>query len=130
VAALPAVLALGLVACGDDDDTPETVPASSETEATGGGDVTLPGGSTLPDISLPDISLPDISLPDISVPDLSDISVPEGLIEDALRNVLPDLSDEQISCLADGLETDFDLQRVQELAESCDIDLADVQLGG
>ena len=55
---------------------------------------TLPGGITLP-------SLPDISIPDISVPDT----------ESLLRQVFPNLDDDQVSCLSDALGdigTDFD----------------------
>ena len=132
VAVLPAVLALGLVACGDDDDAPDTVPVTADE---GAGDVTLPGGGTLPDITMPDITMPDITLPggstlpdfsDVTMPDLSNISVPEGMIENLLRDALPQLSDEQVSCLADELGNNLDLSRVPEIAETCDIDAADV----
>jgi len=146
VAVLPVALALGLVACGDDDDAPDSVPASTPAtvdEATGG-DVTLPGGGTLPDISMPDITLPggstlpdlsDITMPDLSdlsIPDFSipDVSLPSGMIEQLLRSTLPNLSDDQIDCLVDGLGGSLDLQQLPDLAQDCNIDASDLTPGG
>src|SRR3954471_20250657 len=69
IAALPAILAFGLVACGDDDDSVSTEPGSvttttereAETDSTDRSPVTLPD---LSDDTLPDISLPsDFTLP-------------------------------------------------------------------
>jgi hypothetical protein len=120
--------ALGLAACGDDDDdepdttsdtTSDTEPAD-DTDAsveTGGslpGD-TLPGGITVP-------SLPDISIPDISVD-------PESL----LRQVFPNLDDEQISCLADAIGdvgSDFDPSQVMDVLDDCNINVSDLGRGG
>jgi hypothetical protein len=131
---LVALGGLGLAACGDDDDddAPSTTLSAGGTLPDGG---TLPGGITvpsLPDVSLPDVSLPDISIPDISIPDISipDISVdPESL----LRQVFPNLDDEQVSCLADALgdiSSDFDASQVMNVLGECNIPISDIAPGG
>ncbi len=81
---------------------------------------TLPGGITLP-------SLPDISLPDISVPDT----------ESLLRQVFPNLDDDQVSCLSDALGdigTDSDpsqvMEQVTEVLDDCNINVSDLTGGG
>src|SRR4051794_1803230 len=104
LAVLPAVLAVGLVACGDDDDSPTTASPTVTTttpEATTGAVPTLPGGITVPDLgsilpggSLPDLgSIPDLgsllpggSLPELSIPDLG--SLPTNA-EEILKSVFP-----------------------------------------
>jgi hypothetical protein len=136
--------ALGLVACGDDDDdsgtTPTTESQSESTVSTGdtegsddtGGelslpdistpDISLPGGTLPGGITIPDISIPDISIPDISVPDMSEI----------LSRVFPNLSEDQVSCLADKLGdvTDIDPNQVMDFLDDCDIDPSDILGGG
>jgi hypothetical protein len=149
LAALPAVLALGLVACGDDDDSVSTEPASPTATTTAReGSVEI----SVPDISVPDITIPDLSLPpdltlpggitipenigsilsNISIPDLSNISIPDlptgisvpnSLLEQILRGALPNITDEQIDCVIDELGGKLDLQRLPDIAETCDIDL-------
>ena len=139
------LFALGLVACGDDDDEPDSTTATSvdgtlstdDTDDTAGtddtsGDITLPDvslpditvpGGTLPGgITIPDLSLPDISLPDVSVPDMNEI----------LTQIFPNLSEEQVSCLSDALGdvgTDIDPNQVMDLFDDCNIDPSDI-LGG
>jgi hypothetical protein len=129
LAALPAVLAIGLVACGDDDDSPTTAAettTTTATEETEGSDITLPGGVTVPDLGsvLPGGSLPDLgsilpggSLPDLSIPDLG--SVPNA--EEILASVFPNLSEDQLACLVDELGGELDPSRVPDLMETCDI---------
>ena len=147
LAALPAVLALGLVACGDDDDSVSTEPASvTTTPREGSVEISLPD-ITVPDITIPDITLPsDITLPggitipenigsilsNISIPDLSNISIPDlptgisvpnSLLEQILRGALPNITDDQIDCVIDELGGKLDLQRLPDIAKTCDIDL-------
>ena len=77
---------------------------------------TLPGGITLP-------SLPDISIPDVSIPDAESI----------LRQVFPNLDDEQISCLVDALGdigSDFDPSQVIDVLDDCNINISDLTGGG
>ena len=148
LAALPAVLALGLVACGDDDDSVSTEPASVTTTPREGSveislpditvpditipsdlsipsDFTLPGGITIPEnigSILSNISIPDLS--NISIPDLpTGISVPNSLLEQILRGALPNITDDQIDCVIDELGGKLDLQRLPDIAKTCDIDL-------
>jgi hypothetical protein len=146
LAALPAVLALGLVACGDDDDSVSTEPASTTTPREGSIEISIPDVS-IPDITIPDISIPDITLPggitipenigsvlsNISIPDLSNISIPDlptgisvptSLLEQILRGALPNITDDQIDCVIDELGGELDLQRLPDIAETCDIDLS------
>ena len=140
LAALPAVLALGLVACGDDDDSPSTVENTSRTTTAEpattaeGGDVTLPGGVTIPENlgsllpggSLPDlgdISIPDISIPDLSIPDLG--SLPTNAKE-ILRSVFPKLDDDQLDCLVDELGGDLDTSRITDVMDKCGIKAGDL----
>jgi hypothetical protein len=150
---LVALAVLGVAACGDDDDdAPETSPSVDGTVEDGedtqpdDGTVpeTLPGGGSLPDLSIPDLSIPDLSLPggtlpggitipDLSIPDLSlpDISVPD--MTEILGQIFPNLSEDQISCLADALGdvgTDIDPNQVIELFGDCDIDPGDILGGG
>jgi|HigsolmetaAR202D_1030399.scaffolds.fasta_scaffold46619_2 hypothetical protein len=143
--AAPAVLALGLVACGDDDDdTPETTEPTATTSETGGDD-TAPDLSipeiTVPDISIPDISLPDISLPDISIPDFSipDFTIPEislpaeaqGIVRQVLQQMFPRLDEDQIICLSQAFDGGtLDIERLQSIAEECNLDPADLNLAG
>jgi hypothetical protein len=138
LAALPAVLALGLVACGDDDDSPTTAAeTTTPTEETEGSDATLPGGVTVPDLGsvLPGGSLPDFSIPDLSIPDLGSVlpggSLPEFSIpdlgtlptnaEEILASVFPNLNEDQLACLVDELGGELDPSRVPDLMETCDI---------
>jgi hypothetical protein len=143
ILAAPAVLALGLVACGDDDDdspdTTETVDTASvdtatddtatDDTATDGtllpGGTILPGGTVLPGGSLPDISIPDISIPDISLPEEA-----SEIFESVLSQTFPNLSDEQVSCLAEAFQGELDLSQIQSVAEDCGIDESDLVPGG
>jgi hypothetical protein len=151
IAALPAVLVFGLVACGDDDDSVSTEPGSvttttereSETDSTDRSSVTLPD---LSDVSIPDITLPPdftlpggITIPDLgsvlpggTLPDLSGISIPElptgisvpsALLEQILRGAIPSITDDQIDCVIDELGGKLDLQRLPDIAQTCEIDL-------
>ena len=138
---------LGFAACGDDDDddgptsrrhrshrrhgrqrrhgsddtggiTLPSLPDGTLPSLPGG---TLPGGITVP--SLPDISIPDISIPDVSLPDTESI----------LRQVFPDLDDEQISCLSDALGdigSDIDPSQVIDVLDDCNINISDITPGG
>jgi hypothetical protein len=139
LALLPAVLAVGLVACGDDDDnTPSsattrttTATPSGGSESTGSSDETvptLPGGVTLPDLGsiLPGGSLPNLSLPDISIPELG--SLPDA--EQILKSIFPGLTDDQASCLADKLGGQVDTSKILAEIQSCGINLRDLQPGG
>jgi len=139
LAALPAVLALGLVACGDDDDSPSTVENTTATTTRSttddtvddeGGEVTLPGGVTIPEnigSMLPGGTLPDlseISIPDnLSIPDLG--SLPTNARE-ILRSAFPDLSDDQVDCLVDELGGDLDPSRITDLMDQCGIEPGDL----
>jgi hypothetical protein len=138
--AAPAVLVLGLVACGDDDDdSPDTTAAettepedtSTDDTTTDGteGELTIPGIS-IPDISIPDISIPDFSIPDFSIPDISipDISIPNA--EEILGQIFPKLDDDQVDCLADEVGRDIDVSRIMQLLDECNIDPSDLQPGG
>jgi hypothetical protein len=124
---LAALGGLGLAACGDDDDdSPSTTVSDTgvtdDTEAsddTGSGE-SLPGGTLPGGITVP--SLPDISIPDVSVD-------PESL----LRQVFPNLDDEQVSCLADALgdiSSDFDASQVMNVLGECNIPISDIAPGG
>jgi hypothetical protein len=150
IAALPAILAFGLVACGDDDDSVSTEPGSVTTTTereseTDRSSVTLPDLSdvTIPDISLPsDFTLPGgITIPEnigsllpggtlpdfsgISIPDLpTGISVPTALLEQILRGAIPNITDDQIDCVIDELGGKLDLQRLPDIAETCEIDIS------
>jgi hypothetical protein len=135
--------ALGLVACGDDDDdtpdetTAESVDGTVATDDTEGSDDTSEE-ITLPDISLPDISVPGgtlpggITIPDLSLPDISlpDVSVPD--MDEILDQVFPNLTDDQVSCLSDALGdvTDIDPNQVMDLFDDCNIDPSDILGGG
>jgi hypothetical protein len=142
--------ALGLVACGDDDDDePEGTPATSVdgtvstddteegTDDTEGGTDGTSGTITLPDVSMPDISLPGGTLPGgITIPSLPDISIPDISVPDMneiLTQIFPNLSEEQVSCLSDALGdvgTDIDPNQVMDLFDDCDIDPSDILGGG
>jgi hypothetical protein len=138
--ALPAVLAVGLVACGDDDDNTSatasntttvsaTEPTTSGTsESAGGGGVTLPGGGTL-DLGsiLPGGSLPDLSVPDLSIPDLGSL-VPQ--MEDVLRRTFPKLTDDQVSCLAEHMQGQVSMSQITSMMSECNIDVQDLIPGG
>ena len=138
LAVLPAVLAVGLLACGDDDDnTPSTATTktttatsssgSGETETTSGEStpLTLPGGITVPDLGsiLPGGSLPNLSIPEFSIPDLGSLPVN---VEDVLKSIFPNLTDEQVSCLADKLGGKVDTSKILSEIQSCGIDLSDL----
>ena len=144
LAVLPAVLVIGLVACGDDDDnTPSSATtrtttatretSSSDTETTSGSsegsELTLPGGVTVPDLGsiLPGGSLPDLSLPELSIPDLGSLPVDA---EEILKSIFPNLSDEQVSCLADKLQGKVDTSKILSEIQSCGIDPSDLTPGG
>jgi hypothetical protein len=145
---LVALAGASLVACGDDDDdepdaTVEDTAASSDTEPSGDTEPTDDTGATddtgitLPDISLPDITVPGgtlpggVTLPDISIPDISipDISIPD--MTEILEQAFPNLNEDQIDCLADGLgdAADFDPSQVMDLLGDCDIDPSDILPG-
>jgi hypothetical protein len=123
-AMVPAVLALGLVACGDDDDSPTTAsPTATTPSATEGSTEaapTLPGGITIPDLGS---ILPGGSLPDFSIPDLG--SLPTNA-EEILRSVFPKLSDDQLQCLLDNLGGNIDPSKVPALIQECDISPGDL----
>ncbi len=149
LAVLPAVLAVGLVACGDDDDnapstvTTKTTTATSSTsessetnsatetstESSEDTALTLPGGGTVPDLGsiLPGGSLPNLSLPDISIPDLGSLPVDA---EQILKSIFPNLTDDQISCLADKLGEKIDTSKILSEIQSCGIDPSDLSPGG
>ena len=145
IAVLPAVLAVGLLACGDDDDndTPSTATTrtttattrsgTGETETTtgssDGSELTLPGGMTVPDLGsiLPGGSLPNLSLPDISIPDLGSLPVNA---EEILKSIFPNLSDDQVSCLVDKLGGQIDTSKILAEIQSCGIDPSDLSPGG
>ena len=123
VAAL-AVVALTLSACGDDDDNDApTIPDLSSLTIP---DISIPD-LTVPDISLPgDLTIPDISIPDISIPDLS---IPENA-EELLRQIYPDWTDEQVSCVIDvtGGSTPGP-EWFDQLTSECDLTLEDLVPG-
>jgi hypothetical protein len=124
VLAAPLALVLGLGACGDDDDEPDTTESDVTAPADEETDVTL--DVSIPDISLPDISLPDLTLPeDITIPDIS-IS---GSAEDIVRQIFPNLDDEQVSCLVDAMGTDIDPSQVMDLLDDCNINVSDLAPG-
>jgi hypothetical protein len=176
----PAVLVLGLVACGDDDDSPDTTTATEATETQTGDttDVTAAtpssdAGDTDADGSVTDSQrdlmaqifpnldgdqidclvgelgdsadamdparaqaaaeacdidpadlVPDMSA--ISIPD--DISVPDNM-DEIMAQVFPNLDEDQISCLVDEVGADFDPSKAAQLAETCNIDPADLAPG-
>jgi hypothetical protein len=175
----PAVLVVGLVACGDDDDSPDTTTAteattdataSDATTAATDGDDTDAGGSgddaadetmrqIFPNLDGDQIDclveqvgdftesidqaqaqaiaaecdidpadlVPDMSA--VSMPDLSDVSIPENM-DELIKQVFPGLSDEQASCLAEQFGADFDASKAAQVAETCNIDPADLTPGG
>jgi len=136
LAVLPAVLTVGLLACGDDDDnTPSTATTrttssesreTDETETTS--DLTLPGGVTLPGGTiLPGGSLPNLSLPEFSIPDVGSLPVN---VEEVLKSIFPDLTDDQVSCLADKLGGQIDTSKILAEIQSCGIDPSDLRPGG
>jgi hypothetical protein len=140
LALLPAVLAVGLVACGDDDDntpssattrtTTATSRGGSESETSEGSELTLPGGGTVPDLGsiFPGGSLPDISLPNVTIPELGSLPVN---VESILRSIFPNLTDDQISCLSDKLGgAKLDTSKILSELESCGIDRSDLLPGG
>jgi len=144
LALLPAVLAVGLVACGDDDDnTPSSATTRTTTATSSGGsesetstgssegsELTLPGGGTVPDLGsiFPGGSLPDISLPDVTIPELGSLPVN---VESILRSIFPNLTDDQISCLSDKLGGEkLDTSKILSELESCGIDRSDLLPGG
>jgi hypothetical protein len=142
--AAPAVLALGLVACGDDDDdTPEsTEPVTATTDGDAGADITIPD-ITLPDITIPDITIPDlsdISIPDFTIPDLSDISIPDlsgitipdftipeearGIMESVIKQLYPEMDEDQVLCIAEQLGGNaLNETFLRQIAETCDLDV-------
>jgi len=157
LAAVPAVLVIGLVACGDDDDNTAVVTTSAATNTTtpstatesatapttslatattgtsataGSSDITLPGGVTLPDLGsiLPGGSLPNLSIPDISIPDLGS-ALPN--VEETLKKVFPQLTDDQASCLAEHLSgSNMSMSAITAVMDDCNIDVRDLIPGG
>ncbi|MET0460973.1 MAG: hypothetical protein ABW195_17110 [Ilumatobacteraceae bacterium] len=137
------LLALGLVACGDDDDAPDVTSGATGPDVTTDGsspDLTLPDLS-IPDLSIPDISLPDnltlpdnITIPDFSIPDLSipDLSIPENGA-DLLAQMFPKLDDEQIDCLLDAAGditgSTADQSAVLDYLDQCNVEAADLVPG-
>ena len=69
---------------------------------------------------------PDMSA--ISIPDLSNMTIPEGF-EDQLKEVFPNLDDESVSCLVEGLGGTLDMSRLQEVISDCGIDPSEM-VGG
>jgi hypothetical protein len=140
--AIPFV-AIGLVACGDDDDnavgtTGSTAASSVQSTASEPTIATTPdsaaGGETLPgEISLP--SLPDITLPGgITLPSLPNVSLPDVSVPDLatiLHNTFPNLSDEQVDCLdtALGDVTNLNISEVMDKIGQCDISISDLTGG-
>jgi hypothetical protein len=141
VLAIP-LAALGFVACGDDDDEPDSTTASSvgstlpeattatSTPGTSGGG-TQPGGVTLP--SLPGGTLPGgitvPSIPDISVPDAEEI---EQRVIDTFMQM--GMTEEQAQCLVDKVDLSSgeapDLSSIMDLLDECDIDISDLNPDG
>jgi hypothetical protein len=120
VLCVPVALALTLVACGDDDDDE---PDETASDVTGGPSATVPD-LTEPDFSVPNLS--DISIPNITIPDLS---LPENA-EELIGQVFPGLDDDQVSCLAENLEGDFDVSAALDLMDECNINPSDLTPGG
>ena len=116
------LLAIGLVACGDDDDSPDVTAG-----------VTTPEVST-PDVTTPDLTLPDLSIPDLSIPDFSipDFSIPENGAE-LLSQLFPKLDDEQIDCLLDAAGditgSAADQSKLFEYLDECNISTSDLLPG-
>src|SRR3954452_23552221 len=82
IVALPAILAFGLVACGDDDDSVSTEPGSVTTTTERESET----DSTDRSVTLPDLS--DVTIPDISLP--SDFTLPGGItIPENIGSLLP-----------------------------------------
>jgi hypothetical protein len=111
----PAVLTIGLVACGgDDDDSPDTTAATVESTDEGTTDETLDATITAPTIAGDD----------------DDTAGAGGDIDtDTLGQIFPDLDDDQLSCLADrvgGVTEAMDPTQAQAIADECDIDPADL----
>jgi hypothetical protein len=121
---------MALVACGDDDDDEPTDSTEATTEDTEATDETT-AEITVPDIS---ISIPDISTPDISIsiPDI-DITIPDISIPDAeelIREIFPDLDDDQVSCLAEALQGEApSASEVMDLLDDCNINASDLVPG-
>ena len=101
------LLAIGLVACGDDDDSP---------------DVTA--GVTTPEVSTPDVTTPDLTLPDLSIPE-------DGA--ELLSQLFPKLDDEQIDCLLDAAGditgSAADQSKLFEYLDECNISTSDLLPG-
>lgn len=115
----PAVLTIGLVACSsdDDDDSPTTTDAAVET--------------TEPTAESTSGSTPDATVTAPTIGGDDEETGAGGSVDenDTLRQVFPDLSDEQLSCLSDSVgdvsET-LDPSQAQAIAEDCNIDPADL----
>ena len=136
------LLAVGLVACGDDDDSPDITAAVTTPDVTTP-DVTMPD-LTLPDISIPDFSIPDLSIPDFSIPDFSipDFSIPDFSIPDfsipengaeMLGQLFPKLDEEQINCLLDAAGditgSSADPSKLLDFLDECDVSPSDLLPG-
>ena len=105
----PALLVVGLVACGDDDDdSPDTTTA---TEAT-------------TDVTTADVTTPATEGEETDAGG----SVDEAATE-TMRQIFPNLSDDQVDCLVEQVDdfTDaIDQAQAQAIAAECDIDPADL----
>ena len=77
------------------------------------------------DIDRADLT-PDLSA--VSIPELSDLSIPDD-VAGLIGRFFPNLSDEQVNCLADELGGDFDVSKIPDLADTCDVDPADMVPG-
>ena len=111
------LLAIGLVACGDDDDSPDVTSAVTTPEVT-----TADG--TVPDFTIPDLSIPDFSIPDFSIPENG---------AELLSQLFPKLDDEQIDCLLDAAGditgSAADQSKLFEYLDQCNISTSDLLPG-
>jgi Tfp pilus assembly protein PilW len=107
----PAVLVVGLVACGDDDDSPDATTA--DTEATT--DETTTEGTEATSSTEGEGTDAEGSTGDAE--------------SDMMAQVFPNLSRDQIDCLveqAGDITEAMDPSQAQQIAEDCDIDPADL----
>jgi hypothetical protein len=113
------VAVFSLAACGGDDggDDPDTTDATDETTESGDTSATE---ETASDLTIPDISMPDISIPDISLTEEA---------TDMIRQMFPDLSEEQASCLVEAGEDLDPSNPSMEIFEECDVELSDLTGG-
>ena len=108
----PAVLVVGLVACGDDDDSPDATTADTEVTTT---------AETTTEVTAPTSSTDDEG---------TDAEGSTGDADsDLMAQVFPNLSRDQIDCVTDqvGSADPADIAaQARQIAEDCDIDPADL----